>query len=81
MTLDEQVQALRAKFGDRIPHHTCGLCGVMVAYQFVGEQLFFDPSCGCTSGDSLQQRDISDFHQFLGMNPGLTERYLAGTYP
>lgn len=78
MTLEEQVKALRAKFGNRIPHHDCGGCGQWVAYVFEGEQLFFDSNCGCSSYDSgLQPRDISDLHEFLQMNPGWTEKQLA----
>jgi hypothetical protein len=32
-----------------VPHHDCGGCGVWVRYFREGEQLFFDPRCGCTS--------------------------------
>ena len=32
---------------DTIPHHECSICGVMVKYQIVKEQLFFDSSCNC----------------------------------
>lgn len=77
MTLEEQVKSLREKFGNRIPHHDCTLCGQWVAYVFVGEDLFFDSACGCSLRDeSLQPRDIADLHQFLDMNPGWTERMI-----
>lgn len=79
MTLDEQVKALREKFGDRIPHHACGICGGFVAYVFEGERLFFDPHCGCAGDGDLEPRNLSDLHEFLEMNPGWTERQVRNS--
>lgn len=47
----EQVKAaMIAADIRRVDHHNCSGCGVMVFYFRVGEQLFFDPGCGCTRG-------------------------------
>ena len=78
MTLEEQVKALREKFRDRIVIHNCSMCGYPCAYIFRGEELFYDPGCGCTYG-GLEPRDIRHLHEFLEMNPMWTERQLAAS--
>ena len=41
-------EAMIAKGIDRVNHHDCGLCGDMVFYSRIGEQLYFNSGCGCS---------------------------------
>ncbi len=78
MTLDEQVCALREKFGDRIIIRDCSMCGYELAYIWRDNELFYDAGCHCTGmRGGLESRDIRSLHEFLTMNPTWTERKLA----
>jgi len=45
----EQVKAaMIAANITRVDHHDCGGCGEMVFYSREGENLFFNPGCGCS---------------------------------
>lgn len=49
VTPDEVKRAVLAAGITWIDHHDCSICGWMVGYTRVGEQLYFDPRCDCTS--------------------------------
>ena len=48
VTGEEVKQAVQAAGITSIPHHDCGLCGEWVQYTVRGDQLYFEPGCGCS---------------------------------
>lgn len=53
MVTGEQVQiAMMAADIKMVEHHECGACGCIVYYFREGEQLYFNPSCGCSETNS-----------------------------
>lgn len=65
---DDQVRESCIAAGiTRIPHHECGMCGVMVAYFVDGGILYFDPSCGCCYGNGPECRPWSSASDWINM--------------
>lgn len=50
-----------------VDHHDCGGCGEMVFYSREGEQLFFNPGCGCSSWGAREPRDWQDAASWINM--------------
>jgi hypothetical protein len=48
VTGEEVRTAVLASGISRIDHHTCSICGCMTYYEVEGQELFFNPNCGCT---------------------------------
>lgn len=48
MTGEQVKEAMIAKNITYVPHHNCGGCGEMIFYSREGEQLSFNPGCGCS---------------------------------
>lgn len=64
----EQVkEAMIAANITYVPHHECGGCGCMVSYQREGEQLIFDPRCGCTSLGYVEPRSWQSAADWINM--------------
>lgn len=65
----EQVkQAMIAKNITYIDHHNCGGCGSMVFYSRKGEQLYFNPGCGCSArSDPAELRDWEEAAAWINM--------------
>jgi hypothetical protein len=42
------LEAMKAANITHVDHHDCGGCGEMVFYSRFGDQLFFNPGCGCS---------------------------------
>ena len=47
-TGDQVEEAMIEKEIEQVDHHECGICGVMVYYSRIGDQLYFNPGCGCS---------------------------------
>jgi hypothetical protein len=78
MTVEDQVNALREKLGDRIDIHDCTICGFWCGYVFVGDRVFYDNECACSSySHPPEPRELQELYEFLEMNPTWTERKLA----
>ena len=60
-------QAMIEKNITAVDHHDCGGCGVMVRYYREGEQLYFDPSCGCSSLGGPEPRDWDNAANWINM--------------
>jgi hypothetical protein len=50
----------------RVEHHDCGGCGVVVFYSRIGENLYFNPGCGCKWSPS-EPRAWSDAADWINM--------------
>jgi hypothetical protein len=63
-----------------VDHHECGGCYSRVFYSREGEQLFFNPRCGCTSGwTPPEPRPWSDAADWINMqtNEGMRQKLRA----
>jgi hypothetical protein len=47
VTGEEVKTAMVAAGIERVDHHDCGCCGMMVYYHRENDQLFFNPACDC----------------------------------
>ncbi len=76
--LKERIVAC-LKAGNAFPHHECGGCGTNVFYLSDGKDLFFDPTCGCSSYSSPpDRRSWHDLNPMLdGSNGRWPEKFEA----
>ena len=49
-----------------LDHHDCSLCGCVVGYSFDGDDVYFNPACGCSWGPS-ERRSFQDIADWLAM--------------
>ena len=78
----EQVKAaMIAADIARVDHHECGGCGWMVYYFRDGEDLFFDPSCDCSSGSGQREATWDDAAEWINMQTNEVSRNrIAGAF-
>lgn len=67
VTADEVKNAMIANGIQEVEHHDCAICGGMVGYVRRGEQLFFNPHCGCAGSGSLEPRSWQDATDWINM--------------
>lgn len=79
MTKEEALSRITAKGKAIQPRlflgHYCGGCKVYVGYVFIGDDLFYDSSCGCSSFGSSPRR--AELDGFLDRNPTRWDKFVA----
>ncbi len=67
VTPEEVKAAMISKDIKVADHHECGFCGRMVKYYRDGENLSFDPRCGCTTSGHIEPREWSEPASWINM--------------
>ena len=63
----QQVFDAAVESGEQwVPHHACGICGVMTGFILDDESISFDSSCGCASSYP-QPRTWQDAADWINM--------------
>ena len=87
-TTQEIVDFCKENGIDNIPISDCSMCGYRCGYVFQGDKIYYDPGCGCCSGE-WTERSFEDLDYTLQMNssdkphrkdkglPGVTMRIMA----
>lgn len=65
VTADEVKTAMIAEGIESVDHHDCALCRGMVGYVREGEELFFDPHCGCAGDGPLEPRSWQEVADWI----------------
>lgn len=66
VTGEEVKAAMIASDIEHVDHHDCAICGEVVFYSRNGENLFFNPGCGC-SWSPAQPRSWDDPADWINM--------------
>lgn len=80
ITADEVKNAMIAQGIERVDHHDCGICGGMVAYVREGENLYFDPHCGCAGYGPLEPRTWEDAADWINMQNAEWQQKIAAKF-